>query len=810
MSLVGKQWVWPDQDGDQGLVEQVSKDLNIRPALARLLVNRGITNAMEARAFLCPSLEHFYSPWTMSGMAEAVQRILEALNRDEKIVIYGDYDADGIAATAILVNTLQSLGGQVDYHLPSRFEEGYGLHIEPLQAIKEAGASLVVTVDCGINAVEEVDWASANGLDMIITDHHQPLKIPTDALAVINPHQKKCSYPFKDLSGAGLAFKLATALMEKTGKPFPEQLLDLAALGTAADIVPLLGENRVIVHHGLNVLRDLDRVGFKALAEAVGLSKDRMTSSSLSFILAPAINAAGRMGEALPAAQILLEDNPVRAQELAEFLKRVNQLRRNAEQKILLQAEEAAIKYLAAGDQRAITLAGENWNHGVIGIVASRLVEKYNHPFFLIALEGEEGRGSARSVKGFDITAALAACSSCLEKFGGHQQAAGFTVRSDQVESLRKDLNHYAALNLKQSDLKPSLFIEAELDESDINSDFTDCLDQMQPFGTANPAPLFASRGFEIQSWRLVGADQKHLKLQCKKGNRGLDAIFFSGAALEPQLEKGRQVDLAFKLKNGFFNNKKTLDVEVKDLAYSDIVKNGNTEIVDLRHSKDRLTLARAILDRKGNNGVVFTSTGARSKKLKNNYFGEKLPFFITGGAINKGASLSPHNSYIIFYDLPVHRGLVERLFDNGSLNNQLKVYLLYGRDDLKRNQRLLDLSLPSEKDLKNIADVIVEESAVCLPPACSGLEEEVLGFKPVASFWERCKKIFTEIGLIQEDGLVPGWQKIMDDWPSCLNSSLTFKNVKTKRDQCLQFQELFLESDSLELAAYFAALVKD
>ncbi len=808
MSLSGKQWIWPDQD--RALAEHLTKDPGISPALARLLVNRGITDPAEAGAFLYPSFDHFHSPWALAGMAEAIERLLAALNRDEKIVIHGDYDADGIAATAILVETLHCLGGRVDYHLPSRFEEGYGLHLEPLKAIKEAGAALVVTVDCGINAVEEVGWASANGLDMIITDHHQPLMIPAEAVAVINPHQKDCSYPFKELSGAGVAFKMASALMEKAEKPFPEQLLDLAALGTTADVVPLLGENRAIVHHGLKVLRQMDRIGFKALAEAVGLERDRITSTTLAFILAPAINAAGRMGEALPAAQILLEDNPARAQNLAETLKRANQLRRNTEQKILLQAEEAAINYLAAGDQRVITLAGENWHHGVIGIVAARLVEKYNHPFCLIALEGEEGRGSVRSIKGFDITAALTACSSSLEKFGGHEQAAGFTVRVDQVEALRKGLNRYAALNLRQSDLKPRLFIEAELDDAEISCDFTDCLDQMQPFGTANPVPLFASRSWEIQSWRLVGSDQKHLKLQVKKGSRGLNAIFFSGSFLEPHLEKGRRVDLAFKLKNGFFKNQKTLDVEVKDLAYSDNVKNGNLEIIDLRHNKNRLALACDILDRNGRKSVVFTSTGARSKEIKDSYFGEDLPFFVASGFLNKAKSLPSDSNSIILYDLPLYKGLIEPLFADAVHPNPLTVYLIYGHHDLKRNQRLMDLSLPSEKNLKTIIAALVKNPAAFPQSGYSGLELEVLDYKPVASFWERCEKIFGEIGLIQEGNLAPGWQKVMDDWPACLKFSPTFKNVKTIREQCKQFQELLLNAAPLELAAFFTGLAKD
>jgi len=806
MSLSGKKWVWPDQDCN--VVEKISKNLGFSTALARLLVNRGITDPDQARAFLCPSREQFQPPWDMAGMESAVERLLRALQGNEKIVIHGDYDADGIAASVILVEALRGRGGNIEYYLPSRFGEGYGLHLEALKKFRKQGATLVVTVDCGINAVDEVQWASENGLDIVVTDHHQPLQKLQGAVAVLNPLQEHCSYPFKEMSGAGIAFKLVSALMEKVGEPFPEHLLDLAALGTAADVVPLLGENRIIVHYGLEVLRRMRRIGFKALAEAVNLDEQRINSTSLSFALAPAINAAGRMGEARPAAELLLENDPARAKSLAESLHRANQLRRSTEQKILLEAEEAAIKMISEDNQKVITLAGRNWHHGVIGIVASRLVEKYNRPFCLIALEGEEGRGSARSIAGFNITAALAECASSLERFGGHEQAAGFTVRADRVEDLRDGLNRYARVNLEDFDLEPRLFIEAELDDSEIHFDLTARLEQLQPFGTANPTPLFASRNWEIQSWRLVGADQKHLKLQLKKNNRNLDPIVFSGSFLAPKLEKGRLVDLALKLKNGFFREQKTLEAEVKDLSYNDSHKSGRLEIIDQRGRRDRLVLAGEILDRNGNSSIVFTSTLSRADKIKTSCFLQASPNFITSGSVHDKDNQSPASGPVILYDLPLYEGIMERIFNRASKERPLTVYLFYNREDLTRNRRLLDFSLPSPEILEKIIPVLSDNPDFFSNRNFSGPVTDIIGFKPAQSFWERTENILEEIGLIETAACLedPGGKK--ENWPSCLETSSTYRSTKALREQCERFQDYMLEAAPEQIASYLNGLL--
>jgi len=805
MSLSGKYWIWPDQDHDR--VVELARNLNYPPALARLLINRGINDPEQARAFLSPSMDQFHEPWLMLGMEQAVARLLSAVEKKEAIVIHGDYDADGISATVILVEALHQLGGKVDYYLPSRFDEGYGLHIEPLKEFKEAGHSLVVTVDCGINAVEEAAYAADLGLDLIITDHHQPLEQLSGALAVINPLQKDCPYPFKELSGAGIAFKLAAALMEKSGSDFPDHLLDLAALGTAADVVPLLGENRLIVSSGLNVLRNLQRVGFKALAAAVSLDKARINSTALSFILAPSVNAAGRMGAALPAAQLLLEKDAEKAAELAGYLHRTNQSRRSTEQIILREAEEAATKQLLTAENKVVTLAGESWHHGVIGIVASRLVERFNRPVALIALENGEGRGSARSIPGFDITAALADSSALLERFGGHEQAAGFTIQAGNIDELKERLNRYAKNKLDGAALSSRLYIEAELEEPEIGFGLTARLEELQPHGTANPIPLFGSRAWEILSWRLVGSDKKHLKLSVRKGGRTLNPIVFSGAPLAAQLEKGRRVDLAFKLKNGFFQNQETLDIEVKDLSYSDRAICGNLVLTDYRGSKNRAAILKEILKKEKAETVLFVAAQSRAEKIRDSISLEDPPFLITSGAMNGDPELPADPETLILYDLPLHESILRGTLKQALNKGKLKVYLLYNHADLKQNCLLTDLSLPSKENLLKIKAILEEVAKTGTDQDFPGQAEKKLDFKSASTFWTRAESIFTEVGFLK-NGLVSTEQDQLSlNWPACLDSSPTYLATRQLLESCEQFQQLLLEGTPVEIAAYLHSL---
>ncbi len=805
MSLSGKQWIWPDSYTEQAL--ELSGKMECSPALARLLLKRGISDPGQARAFLHPAKEQLYSPWLMQGMEKAVERLLRAVGNEEKIIIHGDYDADGITASVIMVEALQYLGARVDYFLPSRFDEGYGLHKDPLQQFKAEGASLVVTVDCGINAVKEAEFASGIGLDMIITDHHQPLEPVSSAVAVLNPLQENCPYPYKELSGAGIAFKLASALMEKAKEPFPAQLLDLAALGTAADVVPLLDENRIIVTLGLDVLGSFQRPGFKALADAVGLQPDRVNSAALSFVLGPAVNAAGRMGEALPAAKLLLEKDDGRAAELAESLHQANQARRSTEQNILKEAEKEAQEHIDTRDSKIITLAGKNWHHGVIGIVASRLVDKFNRPVALVALEGGVGRGSARSIPGFDITAALSASSGLLDRFGGHEQAAGFTVMEENITILRENLESYASAKLETEKLQPNLYIDAELDASEIDFDLAEALEKLQPFGKDNPRPLFGSRHWQLISWRLVGSDQKHLKIRVQKNERTLDPIFFSGAEQEAKLQQGRKVDLAFRLKNGFFRSQKTLDLEIKDISFTDSATCNGLEVVDMRGWPERTDQAIEIIEHEQKKSILFAATQSRAEKIVSRIRREQTPAVLTSGSMNGNIDIPGNPGTLLLYDLPLHQDILYRAFENGLNKKNAKVYLLYNDQDQEQNCRLTAMSLPSVDILEQIIALVLQDGygkdQVLLP----GSIENKLEFKPAKNFWHRVQKIYTEIGLLDQGRFSKNIEAIMNDWPVCLDSSPAYLETAEILKSCEQFQRLLLDAPPQEIAAYLYSL---
>jgi len=802
MNLTNPLWIWPAEQ--QAQVRSLVREAKISPALARLLINRGIDDALKARAFLNPNLNDLYSPWLMCGMRQAVARIQEALRRGEIITVHGDYDADGITATVILVEALQALGGTVGYYLPSRFDEGYGLHREPLERFKEEGTGLVITVDCGINALPEVSFAAEIGLDLIITDHHQQLVKLPESVTVVNPLQDGCSYPFKGLSGAGIAFKLACALFEEYQQPFPEAFLDLAALGTAADVVPLIDENRVIVAAGLAVMSRLERVGFRTLTEAVSLDQNKINSTALSFILAPAINAAGRMGEADPAARLLLEKDPAVAQGLAKHLHQLNQQRRSLEQDILRESTAAATELLNEADQAVLLLASDRWHHGVIGIVASRLAEKFKRPVALIAVEDDEGRGSARSVPGFDITAALAAQAGLLIRFGGHEQAAGFTVTRDNISALREAINDYACQHEELCQLKPTLELEVELSDAEINDDLAAALEQLEPFGQNNPEPIFGSRQWQVLQWRLVGADKRHLKVEVKKGNRSFSPIFFSGASFEPKPESGRQVDLAFRLKEGQFRGDKTLDLILKAFRYADSFQTDLFDLVDSRDCADREGRLKQLLyaaEQRQAKTIVFCTTKDRAGKIKRFTSNSSLVQIISGGLLNGTVEPETEADQLIFYDLPISADQVSLLFGNNALSNFIEVHLLYGREDLEVNKKMIDMSLPSDEQLEAIREVLKLTSVSGDAGDLSRIQASLFSYQTLPRFWEKAELIFTECGLLQQGRLLDPAGKKSSKKTEQFSNSRTYAETQYLRSTSEGFQQLLLDGSLEEVA---------
>ncbi|MGP1365749.1 MAG: single-stranded-DNA-specific exonuclease RecJ [Schwartzia sp. (in: firmicutes)] len=502
--------IWRLSAREEAVEHRLTAEVGVTPLVARLLAQRGITEPEAARRFLHPETEQrYHDPFLLLDMEKAVVRVEKAIAAGEEIAVYGDYDVDGITATTLLLRTLRRLGAKASYYIPVR-QEGYGLHEEALRRLAKEGFSVVVTVDCGISAVEEVAMLRGS-LDIVITDHHLPGTVLPPAVAVVNPHREGDTYPFSDLAGVGVAWKLCQALWQRLrGEEFTEDL-ELVALGTVADMVPLLDENRKLVREGLRCFSTTPLIGLAELIRSAGLDGQPITAGHIGFVLGPRLNAAGRLETAARGVELLLSDDRAKAALLAEELNAANAERKAVEQDILAQAEEQ----IASTDKekaRFLVVAGEGWHHGVIGLVASRLTERYYRPSVVISLENGVGKGSCRSIPGCNIFDALAACGDTLLQFGGHAMAAGLSVAEGNVNALRDGLEKFAALHLTPEDYVPVLTAAAELNPAALTLDLLDEIALLEPFGVGNPRPLFFGQEVTAQSCRLMGEAKNHLR----------------------------------------------------------------------------------------------------------------------------------------------------------------------------------------------------------------------------------------------------------------------------------------------------------
>ncbi|KAB0669583.1 single-stranded-DNA-specific exonuclease RecJ [Oryzomonas sagensis] len=550
-------------------VERLGTDLALHRLTAAVLAARGIETAREAGPFLAPSLSDMLDPLLLRGMAAAVKRLLAARRNRDTICIYGDYDVDGISGTALLVSFLRQTGFSCRYFIPNRFDDGYGLNREAIQGIIALGANLIVSVDCGITAVEEALFCREQGIDLIVVDHHLPKETLPDAAAVVNPMQPGCPYPFKSLAGVGVAFNLLVALRMAlrdegafTGGHEPDlrEWLDLVALGTIADVVPLTGQNRIFAFHGLKQLSAATKPGIQALKRVAGVTGG-VSCGQVGFRLAPRLNAAGRMESAVPGVDLLLSIDQTESQGIAEDLDAANAERQATERRILDEAVEMVETSGAYPDCRSIVLASQNWHQGVVGIVASRLVERYHRPTILISLDEEGGaKGSGRSITGFHLLDAVTACSPFLERFGGHRYAAGVGLRADAVPAFAAAFEAEAARLLTADDLVAQLDVDAEAQPGDITPELARELKRLEPFGAGNPEPVLLMRGLRVMEHRVVG--DGHLKLRLAGGGCHFNAIAFRLASRElPGM-----VDIAFFPEMNEWNGNSTLQLRVKDL----------------------------------------------------------------------------------------------------------------------------------------------------------------------------------------------------------------------------------------------------
>lgn len=552
-------------------VEQFASTANLPYMLASILHRRGITDLKTVHQFLHPQLQDLQDPFLLTDMHKATDRIVQAINAKETILIFGDYDVDGITSTSLVTHFLKSLDADVHYFIPDRVKHGYGFTFSALSDALQCNPSLVITVDCGIVSFDEVLFLQKKSIDVIITDHHECKDTVPEALAAINPHRKSDVYPFKDLAGVGVAFKLVTALCEKLSlRDRYLSYLDLVCVGTIADVMPLVGENRILVHHGISTIHQSKNLGLLALIETCDLTPEQVHSQSIAFMVAPRLNAAGRIGDAKRGVELFLSHHPLEVQELAKELHTENKNRQAIENEILEKALfqiESDPQYLK---EPVLVVYGKNWHHGVIGIVASRITERYYKPSFVISFDDETAKGSGRSISAFNLYESLCHVSAILQKFGGHKMAAGLSLSPENIENFRKEINIFANTVLTAKDLTPKLFFDAQLQAQDITQEAISSLSLLEPFGAKNPKPLFCVKDFSIHSLRAVGND-KHLKLAFSQEHYLFDGIAFGMGNLQDELKQGDRMDVAFFPELNVWNQQTKIQFNVKDLKKNPI-----------------------------------------------------------------------------------------------------------------------------------------------------------------------------------------------------------------------------------------------
>jgi len=559
-----KKWEYYEQN--EKLVEEIASKHNISNLLARILVNRDIIEEEQINVFLEPKRNNFHNPFLMLDMEKAVTRIIEAIKKQEKTIIYGDYDVDGITSITVLKKFLKERGLEVDYYIPNRLEEGYGLNKEAIKEIASKGYKLMITVDCGISGIEEIKLANTLGIETIVTDHHEQLEELPEAYAIINPKRRDNTYPFRGLAGVGVVYKTIQAISIKLELDEKEYLkyLDIVCIGTISDIVPLVDENRVIAKLGLMLVKATKNIGLRELIKASGYKN--IDSSMVSFGIAPRVNASGRMGKQEEALRLFLTEDSEEAKTITESLNEYN-LQRQEKEKYIFEQAIAELEKENVDNLNSIVLAGENWHHGVIGIVASRITEKFFKPTILICIEGEEGKGSGRSVPGFDLHEALVESSEFLTRYGGHEMAVGLSLEKEKFEVFKKYFDEIAKKkNVKE--IIPVINIDCEITKKDLNKKVVEQIKLLEPFGEKNKQPLLVYKNLKIASIRAL-SEGKHLKLMLKDENETIDAIGFNMGELSEEYLIGDKIDVVGTLEINSYNGQEKVQINLKDIMKS-------------------------------------------------------------------------------------------------------------------------------------------------------------------------------------------------------------------------------------------------
>ncbi len=609
---------WVVTKGNKDLAAQVAQELSIDPFAALLVTSRGFENTDEIADFFDPDAPLCLSPLSIADMGKAAERINRAIDDFEMICVFGDYDADGVTATALLYSYLETRGANVIRYIPDRLAEGYGLNIGAIERLAEMGVKLIVTVDNGVSAIDEAVRAKELGIDLIITDHHKVGDVLPDAVAVVDPHREDCPSSFKEMSGVGVAFKLACALEGDDGDILIEEYGDLVALGTIGDVVTLTGENRVMVRRGLRLINECPRPGINALMEIAGVGEKIFSASTAAFTVCPRINAAGRMGSANKALDLLLSDDDVAAEQIAQVINEMNSERQQTETSIFSSASAMINSETGIINDKIIVVDGEGWHQGVIGIVAARITERYGRPCIVISREGDTARGSCRSIEGFSIYDAIEAVSDCLDHFGGHTLAAGLGLESSRIEEFRRRINEYAAD-------KPMPFalqkIDCRLLPTSISLDMLSAISLLEPFGSGNPQPCFGLFGVKIEETASV-SEGKHMRMVVSKNGARTGVVFFGMPERRFPYEKGDTVDLAVNLDRNIYNGETRVSVIIRGIKPSQTDDEKVLRSIELydkfsRHENLTAEEAEAILPDRQLQVEVFKAIKAKPLKDK-------------------------------------------------------------------------------------------------------------------------------------------------------------------------------------------------
>lgn len=656
---------WMVQKNRQEQIDRLAEQIKVTPLVAALLVNRGLADPEEAKAFLLTDEQEFHDPFLFNGMEAAVQRIRRAIEDGEHILIFGDYDCDGVTSTTVMMKTLQELGANVQFYIPNRFTEGYGPNEGAFRHAHEMGFSLIITVDTGIAALHEAAVAKELGVDLIITDHHEPGPELPEAAAIIHPKLPNGTYPFHHLAGVGTAFKLSHALLGRV----PDHLIEFAAIGTIADLVPLKGENRLIVQRGLKKLKCTDNVGLKTLFKMAGIEQSAVNEESIGFSIAPRINAAGRLDSADPAVQLLLSGDPFEAEMMAEEIEQLNKERKELVNEITEKAVKMVEEHYPIAENRFLIVGQEGWNSGVIGIVASKLVEKFYRPAIVFSYDYETGlaKGSARSILGFDLFENLSTCRDILPHFGGHTMAAGMTLKISDVEELRLRLNKLAHEQLKDEDLIPVTAIDTEVSLADIHLQSIEEMNKLAPYGMDNPKPKVVIHDVDYSGLRKIGSDKNHLKITFEQDGSKLDGVGFGLGELCDHISAGAKVSVIGELSVNEWNNIKKPQIFVQDLSVKE------WQLFDFRGARNLLQLSET-LPQEQTKWIVFQQENVirLQKKIAN----EQI-LWISSPSQAEEAVLDLCN--VVLFDLPYSKDLLVRLL---SGKQTARVYAHFYKQD--------------------------------------------------------------------------------------------------------------------------------